>query len=200
MLSEWSCVRPQGEIHAGDDNVQLLALPGTLWMTQEKRSAVNWDAPDARNLFLSPSIGDEGTLTVDIEFTPKSFGEQAGVHVYVSDEEYVKVVVEGMKKSPRVALVIAKQSKGEPQVMHKHALAEDAVSVSVRLRVSVDKVRKMVKCELANESDDAFAQVGETVDIADNLVDENSEVRFCLAAYGAQSTETAPVARFNLVA
>jgi len=90
----------------------------------------------ASNFLLRPSPDGCTAFEVSVKLEPRSYGEQAGLFWMHDDNNYVKLVVEGMKDGS-VALVLAREVKGEAAVVNKVPLGAD-VSPSIRLELSPD--------------------------------------------------------------
>eukprot|EP00750_Incisomonas_marina_P033092 INCI9560.1.p1 GENE.INCI9560.1~~INCI9560.1.p1 ORF type:complete len:266 (-),score=45.58 INCI9560.1:493-1290(-) len=93
--------------------LEIVALPGGIW-----GSFFN-DCLARNFLFLTP----EGEAAVnaaeaEVSFSPRAWGEQAGIFWYSDDNNYAKFVVEGMKDGS-VALVFALEINGSPRVVKK---------------------------------------------------------------------------------
>jgi len=90
----------------------------------------------ASNFLLRPSPDGCTAFEVSVKLQPRSFGEQAGLFWMRDDNNYVKLVVEGMKDGT-VALVLAREVNGEAAVVNKVPIEAD-VSPSIRLELSPD--------------------------------------------------------------
>ena len=77
---------------------------------------------------------------VTVELPPDAitaYGEQAGLFLYTDDNNYCKVVVEGMKDGS-TSIVMAMETDGAPKVVHKVPLdrpSGESLKVSLRIEL-----------------------------------------------------------------
>lgn len=127
----WSWVRQDndGIVHMPQlptEELRLKPLPGGIWGDV-------FAAKPARNFLLRPQT-DFNAVQVTVTMNPKTWGEQAGLFWLVDDDNYAKLVVEGMKDGS-TCIVMAVEIQGSPKVLAKVPWTPDK-SVTLRLERS----------------------------------------------------------------
>ena len=108
----WAWVRAEPEHRrVQDGKLQIRALRGTLWKA---------DRNDAKNLLVRPwpaEAGVDADIAVTVSFAPERGGEQAGVMLYVGDDDYIKIVREFLEGKRWI--VMAREEKGTATPLDK---------------------------------------------------------------------------------
>lgn len=125
LAEGWSWVREDAAARAvGDGVLKLRSLPGSFW----------GKAADAKNVLVRrvprSGIGLSLGVEVEVSFKPESPSEQAGIMLRVSDDLYVKLVVQNVEGARKIALAYEDARGAEP------IAAFDLKATSVRLRLS----------------------------------------------------------------
>jgi len=116
--SGWRC---------GDQSLVIEAKPGGIWGSFFTDHL-------ASNFLLRPVPEGCTAFEATVKHSPSSYGEQGGLFWMHDDNNYIKLVVEGMKDGS-VAIVLASEENGTPSVVNKVPL-EAGVSASIRLELS----------------------------------------------------------------
>ena len=124
----WAWIREEPAHHrvADDGKLQIRALRGTLWKA---------DRNDAKNLLVRPwpaEAGGEAVVSVTVSFAPQRGGEQAGVMLYLGDDDYIKIVRESLEGKRWV--VMAREEKGTPTPLDKIEEPSDTVTLALERR------------------------------------------------------------------
>ena len=123
----WSWVRAEPEhrqVAAG--KLQIRALRGTLWTA---------DRNDAKNLLVRPwpaEAGEHAVISVTMAFAPERGGEQAGLMLYLGDDDYFKIVRESLEGKRWI--VMAREEKGTPTPIDKVEEAANEVTLTLERR------------------------------------------------------------------
>jgi regulation of enolase protein 1 (concanavalin A-like superfamily) len=125
LADGWSWVREDAPSRVvGDGVLRLRSLPGSFW----------GKAADAKNVLVRrvprSGIGLSLGIEVDVAFKPETPSEQAGVMLRVSDDHYVKLVVQNVEGARKLALAFETPKGAEP------IAAFDLKAPSSRLRLS----------------------------------------------------------------
>ena len=102
LAEGWHWIRPtDSDWSASDDGLRIKSLPGTLWLTSN----------NAKNLLLRQLTATNGySLSVAVTSEPSRNGEQAGLLLYVDDDNYIKVVREFYQG--QLHLIFAREEEG----------------------------------------------------------------------------------------
>ena len=157
----WQIVRPQ------PDHVSFTRNPGCLTITTQ-RGTIHGDEENdeispgikAKNLFLiqNPLSNEtEASVTLHVrKFEPETFCQQVGLLFYNDDDNYLKWSLEQSAESPKLNLVLVRETKEEPQ----HDLITDA---------SADGPFALRVTKRGNEYECAFSSDGENFEVAGRL-------------------------------
>eukprot|EP00051_Salpingoeca_urceolata_P033506 m.20937 g.20937 ORF g.20937 m.20937 type:complete len:243 (+) comp6312_c0_seq2:1452-2180(+) len=117
--------------------LDIEGLEGSIWATAEFRKQVfNDDAGPVNNVLVTPVAAAGGaTTTVRVKTRTPHHGAQAGLLLYASDADWVKLVVEGAKTAGHTMIVLAQQSDFKPVVLAKAKLGEVAAETWIDLRL-----------------------------------------------------------------
>jgi len=128
----WSFVREdKADWRLKDGNLQLLAQPTNIWGKANNKT---------ENFLLRALPGPKFTVEVTVDFNPRKEYEQAGLMLYVDDDNYVKFDRE-LFKGQSCTLVL--ESKAKPKVVKKIPFREGPLRL--RLEIADGKVKAMVK-------------------------------------------------------
>ena len=114
-----------------DGAVELLAQPSNIWARQNN---------DTKNLLLRPLPGDHFAVEVTVDFTPRKEYEQAGLIIYLDDDNYLKFDRE-LFAGQSCTLVL--ESGAKPKVVKKIPFREGRLRL--RLAIAEGRVRAFVK-------------------------------------------------------
>ena len=128
----WNFVREdKSQWRLKDGAVELLAQPSNIWGRKNNKT---------KNFLLRPFPGKGFSVEVTVEFNPKKEYEQAGLMIYLDDDNYIKFDRE-LFAGQSCTLVL--ESGAKPKVVKKIAFREGPLRL--RLEISGDKVKAMVK-------------------------------------------------------
>ncbi len=128
----WSFVREdKTQWRLKDGNIELLAQPTNIWGKKNNKT---------KNFLLRDFPGEAFTVEVTVEFNPRKEYEQAGLMIYLDDDNYIKFDRE-LFAGQSCTLVL--ESGAQPKVIKKIAFREGPLRL--RLEISGDKVKAMVK-------------------------------------------------------
>ena len=141
----WSFVREDNsQWRLKDGAVEMLAQPSNIWGRKNNKT---------KNFLLRPFPGKSFSVEVTVEFNPKKEYEQAGLMIYLDDDNYIKFDRE-LFAGQSCTLVL--ESGAKPKVVKKIAFREGPLRL--RLEISGDKVKAMVKAPESKE----WTEHGET--------------------------------------
>jgi len=141
----WSFVREdKAEWRLKDGNLQLLAQPTNIWGKKNNKT---------ENFLLRALPGPTFAVEVTVDFNPRKEYEQAGLMLYVDDDNYIKFDRE-LYAGQSCTLVL--ESKAKPKVVKKIPFREGPLRL--RLEISDGKVKAMVK----GPEDKGWTSHGET--------------------------------------
>ena len=128
----WSFVREdKAEWRLKDGNLQLLAQPTNIWGKKNNKT---------ENFLLRALPGPKATVEVTVDFNPRKEYEQAGLMLYVDDDNYIKFDRE-LYGGQSCTLVL--ESGAKPKVVKKIPFREGPLRL--RLEIADGKVKAMVK-------------------------------------------------------
>lgn len=134
----WSFVREdKAEWRLKDGNLQLLAQPTNIWGKRNNKT---------ENFLLRVLPGSKSTVEVTVDFNPRKEYEQAGLMLYVDDDNYIKFDRE-LYGGQSCTLVL--ESKAKPKVVKKIPFREGPLRL--RLEIADGKVKAMVKAPEGKE-------------------------------------------------
>jgi len=110
-----------------EQSLLIKAKPGGIWGNFFSDNL-------AANFLLRPVPEGCTAFEATVKLSPSSYGEQGGLFWLYDDNNYIKLVVEGMKDGS-VAIVLASEENGSPSVINKVPM-EAGVSASIRLELS----------------------------------------------------------------
>lgn len=169
LADGWSWVREEPPARAvGDGVLRLRSLPGSFW----------GKAADAKNLLVRKvprsGVGLSLGVEVHVSFAPETPSEQAGVMLRVSDDLYVKLVIQNVEGARKIALAYEDARGAEP------IAAFDLKAPSARLRLSWEGNK------IVSESKPEGAKDWGILTYTDNpFKDEALELQAGLFAHGA---------------
>ena len=141
----WSFVREDNkEWRLADGQVELLAQPSNIWGTANNGT---------KNLLLRPLPTGKSSVEVVVDFTPLKKYEQAGLMLYVDDDNYIKLDRELINGQSCTMIL---ESAAKPKLVKMIPFREGPMHL--RLEISGNQVKAMVK---APDADDWNAH-GET--------------------------------------
>jgi len=112
IKAEWKLIRAERKhVHTRTDGLGLDSVHGGIFGSFFK------DAP-AKNMLGRKVWPDVGVMEVTVEMETRNWGEQAGIFFYYDDDNYVKLVLEGMKDG-KTGIVLAREEAGSPSVVKK---------------------------------------------------------------------------------
>ena len=128
----WSFVREdKADWRLEDGKLQLLAQPSNIWGKRNNKT---------ENFLLRALPGPAATVEVTVDFNPKKEYEQAGLMIYLDDDNYIKFDRE-LYGGQSCTLVL--ESKAKPKVVKKIPFREGPLRL--RLEIAAGKVKAMVK-------------------------------------------------------
>lgn len=138
----WTWLRDQADSRKHEkDGLHLKVRPGTLW---EK-------ANSARNVLLRglPSPGTDGPIAVEarVSSDPKQTAEQAGVLLYLDDDNYVKLVRENLEQTVKIVFAVEVGGQGTPLAVR----ADAAPAHTLRLTWSGAQIAAEMKVDGAKK-------------------------------------------------
>ena len=121
QMENW--IQTSGEILGAEDSISLRTLPGSIWGTHESRRRVGFSySPAVSNIFVFKNVV-ASTITaysLDVQYAPSVWGDQAGILIYIDDLNWIKLVIEGNRIN-NVDVILAKSVDGKPDVIGKVA-------------------------------------------------------------------------------
>ena len=134
----WNFVREdKADWRLKDGNLQLLAQPSNIWGKKNDKT---------ENFLLRALPGPRFTVEVTVDFNPRKEYEQAGLMLYVDDDNYIKFDRE-LYGGQSCTLVL--ESKAKPKVIKKIPFREG--KLRLRLEIADGKVKAMVKAPDSKE-------------------------------------------------
>ena len=134
----WNFVREdKADWRLKDGNLQLLAQPSNIWGKKNDKT---------ENFLLRALPGPRFTVEVTVDFIPRKEYEQAGLMLYVDDDNYIKFDRE-LYGGQSCTLVL--ESKAKPKVVKKIPFREG--KLRLRLEIADGKVKAMVKAPDSKE-------------------------------------------------
>jgi len=128
----WSFVREdKADWRLKDGKLQLLAQPSNIWGKKNNKT---------ENFLLRALPGPKAAVEVTVDFNPRKEYEQAGLMIYLDDDNYIKFDRE-LYGGQSCTLVL--ESKAKPKVVKKIPFREGPLRL--RLEISDGKVKAMVK-------------------------------------------------------
>ncbi|MEC8896108.1 MAG: DUF1349 domain-containing protein, partial [Planctomycetota bacterium] len=128
----WSFVREdKADWRLEDGKLQLLAQPSNIWGKRNNKT---------ENFLLRALPGPAATVEVTVDFNPRKEYEQAGLMIYLDDDNYIKFDRE-LYGGQSCTLVL--ESKAKPKVVKKIPFREGPLRL--RLEIAAGKVKAMVK-------------------------------------------------------
>jgi cytochrome c len=128
----WSFVREdKADWRLRDGKLQLLAQPSNIWGKKNNKT---------ENFLLRALPGPKAVVEVTVDFNPRKEYEQAGLMLYLDDDNYIKFDRE-LYGGQSCTLVL--ESKAKPKVVKKIPFREGPLRL--RLEISDGKVKAMVK-------------------------------------------------------
>ena len=128
----WSFVREdKADWRLKDGKLQLLAQPSNIWGKKNNKT---------ENFLLRALPGPKAAVEVTVDFNPRKEYEQAGLMIYLDDDNYIKFDRE-LYGGQSCTLVL--ESKAKPKVVKKIPFREGPLRL--RLEISNGKVKAMVK-------------------------------------------------------
>ena len=128
----WSFVREdKAEWRLKDGNLELLAQPTNIWGKANNKT---------ENFLLRALPGATSSVEVTVDFNPRKEYEQAGLMLYVDDDNYSKFDRE-LYSGQSCTLVL--ESGAKPKVVKKIPFPEGPLRL--RLEIADGKVKAMVK-------------------------------------------------------
>jgi regulation of enolase protein 1 (concanavalin A-like superfamily) len=128
----WSFVREdKTEWRLKDGNLELLAQPTNIWAQQNDGT---------ENFLLRALPAGPSTVEVTLDFDPRKEYEQAGLMIYLDDDNYIKFDRE-LYDGPSCTLVL--ESDAKPDVVKKIPFREGPLRL--RLEIADGTVKGMVK-------------------------------------------------------
>ncbi len=128
----WSFVREdKTDWRLKDGNLEMLAQPSNIWGKANNKT---------ENFLLRALPGPKFTVEVTVDFNPRKEYEQAGLMLYVDDDNYIKFDRE-LYGGQSCTLVL--ESKAKPKVVKKIPFREGPLRL--RLEIVDGKVKAMVK-------------------------------------------------------
>lgn len=127
LLSDWYWLNESKEDWEFKDGaLRIKTLPGGIWGDAFK------DRP-AKNFLLRKVTADCAAVEATVSNAAKTYGEQAGLFWMADSNNYVKLVVEGMKDGS-VSLIMAREVNGVAEVVKK---MEGVPLANAQLRMEV---------------------------------------------------------------
>ena len=124
----WSFVREdKTQWRLQDGNIELLAQPTNIWGKKNNKT---------KNFLLRDFPGEAFTVEVTVEFNPRKEYEQAGLMIYMDDDNYIKFDRE-LYAGQSCTLVL--ESGAKPKVIKKIAFREGPL----RLRLEIAQQREV---------------------------------------------------------
>ncbi|MCH2584571.1 MAG: DUF1349 domain-containing protein [Planctomycetes bacterium] len=128
----WSFVREdKADWRLKDGKLQLLAQPSNIWGKKNNKT---------ENFLLRALPGPKAAVEVTVDFNPRKEYEQAGLMIYLDDDNYIKFDRE-LYGGQSCTLVL--ESKAKPKVVKKIPFREGPLRL--RLEISDGKVKAIVK-------------------------------------------------------
>eukprot|EP00927_Polykrikos_kofoidii_P074810 TRINITY_DN70842_c0_g1_i1.p1 TRINITY_DN70842_c0_g1~~TRINITY_DN70842_c0_g1_i1.p1 ORF type:complete len:306 (-),score=45.08 TRINITY_DN70842_c0_g1_i1:42-959(-) len=127
----WRWIREDSETsNFGTDGLDFRIQPGGLW-------GQIFAGKPSPPLLLRP-VGEANAFEVTVIMPPTvgSYGEQAGLFLYVDDNNYAKLVVEWMKDGT-ASVVLACEKDGHAEVSAKAGLDTEEAHEPIRLRLEL---------------------------------------------------------------
>ena len=128
----WSFVREdKADWRLKDGKLQLLAQPSNIWGKKNNKT---------ENFLLRALPGPKAAVEVTVDFNPRKEYEQAGLMIYLDDDNYIKFDRE-LYGGQSCTLVL--ESKAKPKVVKKIPFREGPLRR--RIEISDGKGKAMVK-------------------------------------------------------
>ena len=149
---DWTWVHEEPTAWKIEENaLHLRTLPGTLW----------GEANNAHNFLLRPAENLTAGFAAQVRVTnaPQLMGEQAGLILYIDDDNYIKLVKESLEGEEWI--VLAREEKGKSELVHKVGITGEAAEI--RFVFTSDKAQGQFRMSAADE----WTTVGECAFVGD---------------------------------
>lgn len=134
----WSFVREdKAQWRLKDGNIELLAQPTNIWGKQNNKT---------KNFLLRDFPGETFSVEATVDFNPRKEYEQAGLMIYMDDDNYIKFDRE-LYAGQSCTLVL--ESGAKPKVIKKIAFREGPLRL--RLEIAQGRAKAMVKAPEGKE-------------------------------------------------
>ena len=96
-----------------NDELIIKAFPGKLWFDNDKHIFNStYQLPKNIMIFKDFSLNTKNiNFKINLNFTPTLYGNQAGIILYISDLDYIKLVIEGNKTGGNMLMFSIQENK-----------------------------------------------------------------------------------------
>ena len=167
LNENWERVRPEESgVEFKEEVLRIQSLPGNIW-----------GGGKAKNILLQAIEKENVCITATVSLEPDKHGEQAGLFLYLDDDNYFKVVKEWVGKLKAHTIVCAKEVAGKGEALKMLPL--DSRTVDLR----IVKVGKKVAGYVRGNEEELFTLLAHTE------LPEKAETPVQLALYSAGAKE-----------
>ena len=104
-----------------NDELIIKAFPGKLWFDNDKHIFNStYQLPKNIMIFKDFSLNTKNiNFKINLNFTPTLYGNQAGIILYISDLDYIKLVIEGNKNEGNMLMFSIQENKISRKIYKK---------------------------------------------------------------------------------
>ena len=115
----------------------IKAFPGKLWFDNDKH-VWNPTYKMPKNIMLLKDFSlnfKNNNFKINLKFKPTRYGNQAGIILYISDSDYIKLVIEGNKKGGNMLMFSIQENKISRKI---HKIESIEITPYYKLELNID--------------------------------------------------------------
>jgi len=146
LRAGWEWIRLQdGGYEFQEEALRIKSLPGNIW-----------GGGKASNILVRALEGESVCITAKVSLKPEVHGEQAGLMLYLDDDNYCKIVYEWFGKLSTTTIVTARESEGKAKPLKILPFADEAVVLRLV------RLEEQVLCFAKGEKEETFTLLTHT--------------------------------------